>query len=165
MADVGEIFYRNGALIKSLPRNPPQRIDFSCSGECFFAKKLPAGARTPEPMCNKLPITTSLGFRDFRNVPDVPRNFARLAIRRSRLSRKTRGVVSSSTDDFINTPFLLAKTAANRRTGLYRPIPSAVSNHAASASFFFAAPRKASSGRNCSSPPANVTAAAGGRSH
>ena len=79
-----------GGLIKSPPRNSPQRIDYSCSG-VFFAKKLPAGARTPEPMCSKMPITTSLGFRKFRNVPDVPQNFARLAIRRSRLSRKNKG--------------------------------------------------------------------------
>ena len=107
-----------GVLIKSPPRNSPQRIDYSCSGGFFFAKKLPAGARTPEPMCSKMPIMTSLGFREFINVPDVPQNFARLAIRRSSLSRKkTRGVVSSSTDDFINTP-LFSKGAGFYQTAL-----------------------------------------------
>lgn len=47
--------------------------------------------KTPEPMCSKMLITTSFGFREFRNVPDVLRNFARLAIHRSRLSSKNKG--------------------------------------------------------------------------
>ena len=91
-------------MIKSPPRNSPQRIDYSCSGGFFFAKKLPAGARTPEPMCSKMPITTSLGFREFINVPDVPQNFARLAIRRSRLSRKKQGVLSHRQLTTLSTP-------------------------------------------------------------
>ena len=98
-----------GVLIKSPPRNSPQRIDYSCSGGFFFAKKLPAGARTPEPMCSKMPIMTSLGFREFINVPDVPQNFARLAIRRSRLSRKKQGVLSHRQLTTLSTPPCLAK--------------------------------------------------------
>ena len=96
-----------GVLIKSPPGNSPQRIDFSCSGEFFFAKKLLSGAGTPAPMCSKVPITTGLGGRKLRNAPNVPRDFVCFRYVGRDFLEKTRGIVLSSTDDFINTPFFI----------------------------------------------------------
>ena len=61
-------------------------------------------------MCSKVPITTGLGGRELRNAPNVPRDFVCFRYVGRDFLEKTRGIVLSSTDDFINTPFCVSDT-------------------------------------------------------
>ena len=70
----------------------------------LLKRRLLSDAKTPKLTCSKMRITTSLGFRKCRNAPAAPRAFAHVGYVDQDFLEKTRGVVSSSTDDLINTP-------------------------------------------------------------